>query len=80
VPTKTEQICRIFMINSNRIGSDSDDKIEQMRVKTKSEQINLWLFSSSDRKWDSYTNNKIERRMKIINPKVKITTSDSGYK
>jgi len=68
------------MINSNRIGSDSDDKIEQMRVKTKSEQINLWLFSSSDRKWDSYTNNKIERRMKIINPKVKITTSDSGYK
>ena len=68
------------MINLNRIGSDSDDKIEQMRVKTKSEQINLWLFSSSDRKWDSYTNNKIERRMKIINPKVKITTSDSGYK
>ena len=68
------------MINSNRIGSDSDDKIEQIRAKTKSEQINLWLFSSSDRKWDSYTNNKIERRMKIINPKVKITTSDSGYK
>ena len=72
-------MCRIFFINPYGLGLDSNSKIEQIRKKTKSEEINLWLFSSYNRKWDSYMNAKMERKMKVINLKVNLVTSDSRY-
>ena len=62
--SKSNQICRIFVVNLCRIGPDTKEKIEQMKIKSTSEQIDLWLFSSSNRKWDSYVIEKIENKMK----------------
>ena len=75
---KIDQTYRIFFINLHGIEPDSEEKIKQMKEKTKSEQIDLWLLSSCDRRQDSYINATMERRIKSINYNVEITTSNSG--
>ena len=47
--------------------------------KIESEEIDIWMFSSNDRKWDSLTNTIMINKMKRINPKVEVITSDSEY-
>ena len=69
---------QVFKVNPYRFGPDMIEKFYQ--VKRKSEEINIdrYLFSSTDQRWDTITQNKMVRQFKLLDQRVEIVFSDSS--
>ena len=57
---------RLYYTNPHRLGFDSTEKLIQLEKESKRLQINGFLFSSTDRKWDSVNKRKMKLKMNRI--------------
>ena len=69
---------QVFYINPYRFRPDTIEKFYQIKRKSKEINIDGYLFSSTDQRWDTITQNKMVRQFKLLDQRVKIVFSDSS--
>ena len=67
---------RLFPVNCNGFGPRSNDKIDQIIQDSRDRNIDVVLIGSSDTRWGTLNKNVIESKLKTINGKILINTSD----
>ena len=77
---KEQNVTRLFSVNCNGFGTRSNDKIDQIIRESREINIDRVLISWSDTKWGTVNRNIIENKLKTINAKIFINTSDSKEK
>ena len=68
---------RILIVNPNRLQPDDNEKIEQFTESIVDLQINVALISSSNCKWNEYTIESMNSKLKSVYYKVESITADS---
>lgn len=69
---------RIFYTNPNRIGAGLYKKVEMLKRQIKSNQINVCLLSSPDRKWTKRLESILQTKLQIRSSKLIIIITDSS--
>ena len=71
----------VFCINPNRLGTDSYEKIEHLKRQIKSQQIDVCMLSSPNRKLNKYSESIIRTKLQIgVNKTILIVTDSRGVK
>ena len=75
---KPQNIMRLYYTNPHRLGFDSTEKLIQLEKESKKLKIDGYLFSSTDRKWNSVNERKIKSTLSKIHQRIEIETSDTS--
>ena len=67
-----------FYINPYGFGPNTIEKFYQIERKSNEINIDGYLFSSTDRRWNTITQNKMVRQFKLLDQRVKILFLDSS--
>ena len=75
---KSSKIMRVFYINPNSFRLESYKKIEHLQRYIRQKEIDVCMISSSDRKWNTRSENIMKTKMQICSNKTRVITTDSG--
>ena len=75
---KEIRLVRLFSANYNGFGSCSESKINQIKEMSMVRNMDGLVISSSDVRWKAKNETNMVHRLKNMNKKVTISTSDSG--
>ena len=75
---KHEDCVRILTINPRGIGPDNHEKINMLKQAMVDYEIDMVLFSGTDRRWNERRIETMKSTMRSVNKSVDIIASDSG--
>ena len=74
---KKEGITRLFAVNCNGFGPDSQDKIRGLSLATTEKELDGVLISSADTRWNSYSKTCMKTKISAFASSSVFNTSDS---
>ena len=77
-PQKKKGIARLFAVNCNGFGPDSQDKIRGLSLATTANELDGVLVSSADTRWNSHSKTCVKSKISTFQPNSVLNASDSG--